>query len=357
MIKLCFYTILLPQMLFANLDYKIGQLLIPYVDATCIDESTYDFLSTYKPGGIILFKFSNSLHSQDQVKELTSGLQHQAEELNLPPLFICADQEGGRVTTLPDGFTHFMDNGKLGHIDSETLTYQSAKKVGVKMLEMGVNFNLAPVVDIHSHHANPIIGCRAYGSSPEIVAKHGLMATCGFAESGILSCLKHFPGHGGVDVDSHKALPILFKSRAEIEAFELIPFKAILNASPAIMTAHLRVPALDPHHCATLSKKIVTGLLRNDMGYRGLIVTDSLTMGAILEECSDIGEAALLAFEAGADLIIIGGRETELRYDPQHEKDLNAIQSSFIKAIKSGRITLKRLEESLSRIEAAKSNL
>ena len=337
-----------------TVEEQIGQLLIPYVDGETADDSTYAFLRSYQPGGIILYEFSNGLHSYKQTKDLAIGLQKQAAELNLLPLFIAADQEGGRVARLRHGFTEFPGNAVLGKANSEELAFLSAREMGCQMLEAGVNFTFAPVVDINSNPNNPVIGTRSYGDTSELVTRLGKAASLGFSSAGVMSCLKHFPGHGDVTIDTHDALATVDKSREELEALELIPFREIGNRSPAIMTAHLRIPLLDPNRCATLSKPILTDLLRNEMGYNGLIITDSLTMGAVIEDCGNIGEAAVRAVEAGSDLLIIGGRKLNDPNEPIHHEELLQVKQALLKAVHDGRITTERLQESVDRILKAK---
>ena len=338
-----------------TVEEKIGQILIPYIDCETADFATYTFLRSYRPGGIILFNWANGLHSQEQVKSLCLGLQDQAEKLKLPPLFIAVDQEGGLIARLHNGFTEFPGNGALGRTDSKELAFTSAKEMGHEMLQVGVNFVCAPVVDINSNANNPVIGIRSYGDHSELVTRLGLAASLGFSDAGVISCLKHFPGHGDVDVDSHTSLPILNKSKEDLDKLELVPFRSILNISPAIMTAHLRIPNLDSHCCVTLSKKILTNLLRNEWGYQGLIITDSLTMGGVLAECQNIGEAAVRAFEAGADLLLIGEPSDKSKSSSCYD-DLMCVQQSLLKAVHEGRITPQRIEESLHRILDAKKN-
>jgi beta-N-acetylhexosaminidase len=336
---------------------QIGQLLIPYVDGRDANEETFEFLRTYRPGGIILYNWSNGLTSPEQVKALTTGLQKQASELALPPLFIATDQEGGPVTRLRNGFTEFPENAALGRANSTKLVYDNAKQMGREMLEVGVNFTFAPVVDVNSNPNNPVIGIRSYGDSPELVSRLGLAATRGFSDAGLFCCLKHFPGHGDTAIDSHDSLPVLDKTRDALDQVELVPFRTILNNAPAIMTAHIRLPKLDRACCATLSKPILTGLLRDELGYKGLIITDSLTMGAILEECGDLGEAAVRAFEAGCDLLLIGGRTLNNSSESVHEKDLVSVRSALLTAIQEGRISEERLRASLDRIRSFKEKL
>ncbi|MCH9608580.1 MAG: Beta-hexosaminidase [Chlamydiales bacterium] len=333
-----------------TIEEQIGQILIPYIDGEKADETTYKFLATHRPGGVIFYNWSNKLESPQQTEALAFGLQMQAADLEIPSLFISTDQEGGLVTRLYNGFTEFPGNAALGRADSVELAFLSAKEMGLEMKEVGINFTFAPVVDVHSNRNNPVIGIRSYGDNPALVTRLGLAASYGFSAAGIVSCLKHFPGHGDVEMDSHESLPTLKKCRDDLDALEFVSFRTILNESPAIMTAHLRVPELDHDCCTSLSKAIVTHLLRNEWGYQGLIVTDSLTMGAIVEECGDIAEAAVQAFEAGSDLLVIGDQRLNSTEKPLLSRDLSCIRNALLKALYEGRITIQRLEESVDRI-------
>lgn len=338
-----------------SLEEQVCQLILPYVDGEYADESTYEFLLKSRPAGVLLFRWSNGLNSPGQVRDLTKGLQQQARELGLPPLFIVADQEGGLVARLQQGFTEFPGNAALGRTDSERLAFLSAQEMAREMRAVGINFTLAPVVDINSNPDNPVIGIRSYSSDPDCVARLGKAAQEGFASAGVISCLKHFPGHGDTSVDSHKGLPWLNKTRAELEECELIPFRKLVKSSPAVMTAHVRISSLDSGCCASLSKPVISELLRKQLAFNGLVLTDSLTMEAIVRECGvDIGEAAVKAFEAGSDLIIMGGRTLNDSESPLHTGELKYIQRALVEAIQKGRIKYSRLRDSLDRIMVLK---
>jgi beta-N-acetylhexosaminidase len=347
-----------------SLSEKVGQLIITYINGTAVDKKIECFIRENLIGGILLFNWSNSLESPEQIKKLTDQLQNEAIKNNLPPFFIAADQEGGAVVRFKNGFTEFPGNRSLGIAESVALTKQAYQVMGREMRQVGANFAFAPVVDVNSNPDNPVIGVRSFGDDPELVAKLGTAAVEGFSEAGIISCIKHFPGHGDVSVDSHLKLPTSNKTIEELQKSDLIPFAHINNLSPAIMTAHISIPSID-ERCATLSKPILTDLLRKKMGYKGLILSDSLTMGGIVEQCGDIGEAAVQAFEAGCDLLVVVGGKKTTKYDPsindenmdprsQHIQDIRAIRLALIQAIKTNRISIDRLHESLTRIMEAK---
>ncbi len=317
---------------------QVGQLLMTYIDTKEANEESYTFLKKYRPGGIILYDRYNGLTSKEQVKDLISGLQSQAKELGLPPLIIAVDQEGGVVNRLKQGFTNFPGNPELENVEDVERT---AFLMGQELKEVGIHLNFAPVVDLPTHPNSPLKK-RSYSSDPKIVAKLGAAAVKGFTKSGIHCCLKHFFAIGAADLDTHESLPRV--EGVNLEA-HLYPFKAI--KAPAIMTAHVVIPKLDEKPI-TLSKRIVTNLLRNEIGYEGVVITDSLTMGAIVEASGDIAKAALQAFEAGNDILLIGGRTLE--GGEAHLDELDAIQGALAEAIQSGQISENRLNDSFKRI-------
>jgi beta-N-acetylhexosaminidase len=336
------------------LDDAIGQMLMPYVEAHQADSMTKDFLARHRPGGIILYRHSNRLSSATQVQALCADLQEQARELGLGLLLIAADQEGGLVTRLRDGMTEFPGNAALGRNPSYERAYRSALVIGAESRQQGVNVVLAPVADVNVNPENPIIGIRAYASDPESECALAGAALAGFEDAGVLACMKHFPGHGDVSVDSHDALPTVLKPREELDRVELHPFRQLIDQAPGIMSAHLMLPALDPDHCATTSKAILTTLLREDWGYEGLLFSDSLTMEGVLRACGSIEEAAVQAALAGCDILIIGGRTLEGDSSFLHDHELSMIHQALRQAVESGRLPLQRICEAQERIAHAR---
>lgn len=236
-----------------------------------------------------------------QVLEMTEELQGLTEI----PLFFAADFEHGLRMRLSDGspFPHAMAIGKSGNIED---TYEIAKAIAIESKYLGINWNFAPVCDVNSNQKNPIINIRAFGDTPEIVIKHAVQYIKGIQSEKVLSCAKHFPGHGDTDMDSHLQMPILNKSIYEIEKIEIKPFvEAIKHDVKSIMLAHLNVPTLDENNIpSSLSKKIVTGILRNSLNFNGLIITDALDMKAISDNYSS-GNAAVLALKAGCNIALM----------------------------------------------------
>lgn len=264
------------------------------------------------------------------------------------PLFVAVDQEGGRVARLGAPFTPFPSARILGEVGTTETAEHVACFVARELRAVGVNFNFAPDADVDSNPANPVIGDRSFGSDPRTVAAMVVSQVIGYGNGGILSCAKHFPGHGDTDLDSHIALPTLNHSREVIDDRELVPFKAaIAYGAPAIMTAHILFPALDPSGVpATLSRPILTDLLRNELGFRGLIVTDCLQMKAVADTWGT-PKAAVMAAQAGADILLVCHTwETQ-----------KATFEALVTAVRSGELPEERVNESLARIGSAKELL
>ena len=290
-------------------------------------------------GGVILFK--RNLQSLEQVCRLTADLHASAPA----PLLVGVDQEGGRVTRLPPPFLVPPAAGLLGRLGDPGLTEELARATGSELAIAGINWNLAPVLDVRTNPANPIIGDRAYSDDPESVARMGLAALRGFKDAGVLTTAKHFPGHGETAADSHLTLPESLQSSARWRSVEFLPFReAIRHGVPSIMVAHLACPALDPNTPTSLSPLVIRDILRAELGFAGVVVSDDMEMGAIVSRF-DVGEAAVRFLKAGGDLILI------CRDIDRQRVALAAVQH----AVRSGRLTEAQLEVSLDRIAKARS--
>jgi beta-N-acetylhexosaminidase len=261
-------------------------------------------------GGVILFR--ENLEDRDQILALTDELAQGAPTGR----FIAIDQEGGTVTRLRDAL-EMPGNMALGAIDDTAVTTSSAALLATELRALGFNFAFAPVLDVNSNPANPIVGVRSFGGDPALVARHGCAAIDGLAGRGLVACAKHFPGHGDTETDSHHATPLIRRSRAAFEAVDLVPFAAaIAHGVDCIMTAHIVAPALDDATTwspkaqapvptpATLSRPILTGLLRETLGYDGVIASDALDMKGITEHFDPVA-ATLLCLRAGVDLLLM----------------------------------------------------
>lgn len=265
-----------------------------------LDDETAQYL---RQGGITaVCLFGKNVQSAGQLRQLCADLREVMGEHAL----IALDHEGGAIVR-PDFWPFAPSAMSLGASDDAALTEDVNAALARQLRSVGVNWNFAPVLDINVNPANPVIGDRAYGADAARVTRHGRAALSGHVREGVAPCVKHFPGHGDTHQDSHLALPRVQGSRAELEAGELAPFRDLLPYTPALMTAHIVYDALDAERPATLSPKILTGLLRREWGYQGVIVTDSMGMQAI-DANYGRGEAAVQALRAGADLVMALGR-------------------------------------------------
>jgi len=323
-----------------SLKEKVGQLLHIGIPKAELSEETIRQINEIKPGGIIYF--SRNIQNPDQVKKLSLKLQ----QLSLLPLFISTDQEGGAVMRLADGVTVFPGNMALGATRSATLSYQAGRITGEELYLLGVNMNLAPVLDVNNNPNNPVIGLRSFGEDPNLVSELGSALALGLQDAMVIATAKHFPGHGDTDQDSHLNLPIVAHPAKRLHEVELIPFKsAIQKGLRAIMTAHVAFPAIEPDPTipATLSKNVLTGLLRDELEFDGLILTDCMEMKAISENYGTV-EGAIRTIAAGADMVLIS-------HTPKLQ--LEAFDA-LLNAVNTKRISEERLNESVLRILQAK---
>ncbi len=317
----------------------IGQLLMVGFQGTELSPAWLDWLEECRPGGVILF--SRNMVAPEQVARLTNALH---AHVPTAPLLIAIDEEGGRVSRLPQGFTTFPAASRIAAYRSRDVAYDVAVVTAQELRAVGINMNLAPVLDVNSNPANPIIGDRAYGAHPDQVCTYGMATMQGLADNGIIPCGKHFPGHGDTLTDSHHVLPVVEADRTRLDTVELEPFRlAIRQGLPAIMTAHVRYPALDGEAPATLSQPILTDLLRNRLGFQGVTLTDDMEMHAILDHQS-VGEASVQALRAGADMIVICH---------QQERQQEAV-AAIEQALERGELSWERLTASVARIRALK---
>jgi len=294
----------------------------------------YDLIEELKPAGVLLFS-SNFAEGPGPIHELRA---------RYPDLLVFVDQEGGPFNSFRvPGVPRFPGAMALSAADDPGLTRAVARAIGEEVCYAGANVDFAPVLDVNTNPKNPIIGIRSFGADPERVTRQGLAFIAGLEDAGVLPTAKHFPGHGDTSVDSHLGLPVYPKgSLPEIERVHLVPFKAAVRAGvPLIMTAHILYPDLDPDYPATLSKRILTGLLRETLGFKGAIVTDDMSMRAIRDRYG-LGEAAVRAVRAGADLVIAGR-------DPDRAR---AIFRALSEAIENGTITPERQAASRARLAA-----
>ena len=326
-----------------TIEKKVGQLIMVGFDGTQANEAIETHIRQRFVGGVVLF--SRNIQSPQQTAELTNELQRLAgETARQIPLFIGIDQEGGWVIRLREGATVLPGNMALGATDSTELAERAGEITAVELAAVGVNLNFAPVMDVNNNLNNPVIGRRSFGESPELVSRLGTAYIRGAQHNGVLATAKHFPGHGDTTVDSHFDLPTVSHDLERIHALELQPFRAAIDADvAAIMTAHIIYPAFDPDRPATLSPTILTDLLRKELGFDGLLITDDMEMKAIDDRYRS-GEAAVMAVEAGADIVMVLWTPTKQ----------NEVFDALLSAVKSGRISQARLDQSVKRILKSK---
>lgn len=327
-----------------SLQEKVGQIMMVHFRGETVNGEAKALIQDIKVGGFIYYNWSNGLSSPKQIQTLSIELQ----KLTTIPLLIATDQEGGKVTRLKDGFTKFPANTTLGLTADPMLALEVAVAMGEEMHAVGINMNLAPVVDINSNINNPVIGNRAFGNCPKTVVDFAVQALKGFKKSNVITTLKHFPGHGDTSEDSHVSLPINNKTMQQLEEMELIPFATL--ESDVIMTAHMLVPSFDKENCSTLSFKTLS-FLRQNLGFKGVIISDSLVMEGVLKKCLNVENAALQALQAGCDILLLGGHQLngtsslELKFS-----DIQRIHKSIVQSVKENKNLESRLNDAVEKI-------
>jgi beta-N-acetylhexosaminidase len=326
-----------------SVEEKVGQLLFVGFGGTVMDETISNFLKDKKPGGVALFR--RNIKNAHQVSVLIREVR-KYDPAGIP-MFISVDQEGGNVVRLKEHTTILPSNMALGAAGSPELAHRVAESLGRDLSLMGFNMNLAPVLDVSSNPKNPVIGIRSFGESPELVSQMGAAYIRGLQDQNISAVAKHFPGHGDTASDSHFSLPTLNHDRARLDAVELKPFShAVAAGLDAIMTAHIALPrvAEEKDMPATISHNVLTGILRDEWRYEGIVITDGLEMHGIVKKYGS-GEAAVRAILAGADMVLI-------LWTPEKK---NEVHRALLKAVRTGRIPMERLNESVGRILRVKA--
>ncbi|MFI6598479.1 glycoside hydrolase family 3 N-terminal domain-containing protein [Nonomuraea sp. NPDC050536] len=311
----------------------VARCLMAGVPGTSLPAGLLDFC-----GGLILF--TRNVASAHQVRELTA-----AARAARPDVLIAIDAEGGpgghlralrSAADSPEGLPGRMGNRALGRADDVALTRRAGAEIGAELAGLGINVDFAPCADLDSRADNPIIGARSFGADPALVARHVVAFASGLESQGVAACAKHFPGHGDTSADSHLELPV-----ASLTPQDLVPFRAAADTGvPMMMSAHVSYPAVDAAP-ATLSRTVLTRLLREDVGFGGVLVTDALEMRAI-SDLHGFAEAAVLALAAGADLVLIAVGDA----------DVAAVNDAVVAAVESRRLPLSRLEEAAARVTA-----
>jgi beta-N-acetylhexosaminidase len=340
-----------------TLEEKVGQLFMTYVYGQSATDTTQamvdgnrkdhgvdtaeELIERYRVGGIIYFTWSGNLQTPQQIATLSNSLQQVALRQTRPvPLLISTDQEHGVVVRVTEPATQFPGSMALGATRNPEDARLAGEITALELRAMGINQNFGPVSDVNSNPLNPVIGVRSFGVEPALVASLTQMQVKGMQKGGAAATAKHFPGHGDTDVDSHYGLPIISRSRAQLDAADLPPFVAAIDAEvDAIMTAHIVVPSLDDSGLpATLSRPIMTDLLRGQLGFKGVVVSDSLAM----QGAKPFGDASdarvpVEALKAGVDLLLMPPK-------------IDVAYTSVLEAVRSGEISQERLDEAVGRI-------
>ena len=320
-----------------SLDEKIGQLMIVGLEGTEISEAEIIQINLNKVGGFIFF--SRNIDNKNQVLALLNGLKDYNKN-NKFPLFLSIDEEGGKVSRLSNIFNNLYDAATLGVKNNKEFSFEYGEIQGLKLNNIGFNINFAPVLDINSNPKNPVIGRRAIGTTAEVVSEQGIAVIDGLKSMNIIPAAKHFPGHGDTGVDSHLELPLVDKSYEELENLELIPFKAAIDKKvDMIMVAHILYPQIDDKNPSSMSYNIIQSILRDKLGFNGVVISDDMTMGAITENYT-LEEASVKFLQSGGDILLIS----------------HGIENPFLvierikKAITNEEISIEEIDEKIYRI-------
>lgn len=324
-----------------TLRQKVAQLFIISFRGLSAGHATLSLFDRYPFGGVILY--SDNCQSAPQIRTMLAELQAAAPY----PLLVCTDQEGGGVVRIRNGAPSFPWEATYGRIGSAERVYRDASITARGLRNLGLTMNLAPVVDVLSNHRSPI-GRRSYGSDPTLTARLSMAAIRGYQQHGLASTAKHFVGLGHTSIDSHHSLPTVTLSLAQLEARDFIPFRAAIAAGvSSVLVAHVALPAVDPiYRPASLSPVVIEGVLRRRLGFKGVVMTDSLVMGALPK--GNEAEAAESAFAAGADILLIAANA--LIPSAVIEDAVERV----VTALATGRIPQSRLDTALGRVLALK---
>ncbi len=319
-----------------NLNERIGRVLMVAPPDDWL-ERDHGWLEEFHPAGVILFR-RHLPATFEKARQAIASLRTSAGGV----LLVAADEEGGFVAQTSQLFPVPPSARALARGGSPQVVRRVFGRYAARLRALGVDLDFAPVCDVNVNPRNPVIGARSFGADPSLVLDYARAVHEGLAGAGVLSCLKHFPGHGDTEVDSHLALPVLPHARARLDAVELVPFKALLAVAPAVMVAHLACPQLGGGDApATLSPRLVTDLLRHELGYQGVVITDAMEMEGVAG-VADAGEAAVQALDAGCDLLL---------YCFGLER-VAAARAALGHALETGRLPAARLEAAAARVAA-----
>jgi len=320
-----------------SLEEKVGQLVMVGINGYENDANSIQLIKNHHVGGFVLLK--QNVKDTKQMLALINSLKD-TNSVNKIPLFLAIDEEGGRISRMPDEFMKIPSSQRIGELNNSELSYQLGGILGDELKSFGLNMDFAPVLDVNSNPKNPVIGDRAFGNEPSLVRKLGIQTMKGLQSRNIISVVKHFPGHGDTSVDSHVGLPTVNHDLDRLNSLELVPFEAAIeNNAEAIMMAHILLPKIDSHNPASFSEKIISDLLRKDLNFKGVVITDDITMGAVVNNY-DIGEVAVKSINAGSDIVLVC-------HDYLKEE---AVIKAIQKAAENGNISMDRIDQSVYRI-------
>lgn len=322
---------------------QVGRLAVVGFDGHDVPDGLRRLVAEFDLGGVIYF--ARNIHTPEQVADLS----RQVRAIQTPwPLWISVDQEGGRVARLRRPFTEWPPAITLGRSGDDALAARFARALAAELRAVGINLDYAPVLDIHTNPSNPVIGDRALSERADAVARLGATLIEGLQTSGVAACGKHFPGHGDTSVDSHHALPVVDHDRRRLEAVELVPFVRAIEAGVAtMMTAHVLVPAIDPVDIASFSPAVVDRLLKQTLGFEGVVFTDDLGMKAVSATASP-GEAAVAAIKAGCDAVLLCNHTLDEQV---------AALEALIHAAEAGDIRQPRIDDAMRRQHMVKARM
>lgn len=324
-----------------TLEEKIGQMILAGVQGTTLDDQAKQMITDQKVGGIIFY--ANNVTTLEGTAKFVQSIK-ETNQSNPVPIFMSVDQEGGKVSRMPETVESIPSSRKLGETNDSALAETMGELLARQVQLAGFNVDFAPVLDVNSNPKNPVIGDRSFGSSAELVTRMGIAEMKGLRNEGIIPVAKHFPGHGDTSVDSHLDLPVVNKTEKQLAELEWIPFQAAVKEQvEAVMVAHILFPKLDPDHPASLSDVIIGEHLRGKFNYDGVVITDDLSMGAIAKNFK-LDQAALATVKAGSDILLVA----------HSYESAKTIFDTLISAVKSGKITESRIDESVYRILALK---
>jgi beta-N-acetylhexosaminidase len=322
-----------------SLDDKIGQMVVVGMEGSSINSGVAGMIKEKHVGGIILY--GNNIVSPNQLTDLANALRQANKDAgNAAPILLSADQEGGKVARLPKEVTPFPSAMEVGRSNDPQAAHRVGSTLGEAMRVSGLNTDYAPVLDIHTNPSNPVIGDRAFGTQADVVSRVGISVMEGMKSQGVIPVVKHFPGHGDTSVDSHTGLPVVEHDLARLRSVELVPFaEAVKKGAPAVMVAHLLMTKLDPDKPASMSSAVIQKLLRDELQFKGVVITDDMTMEAVAK-VADIGSAAVQSVLAGADIVLVG-------HEPVKQE---TVLHSLASAARSGKIPQSVIDASVYRI-------